>query len=76
MLCADIMKNTACIQLELGVTGKRQDLTHVRYHRRKRAEWWFGKMRQVVELAVPPHARAGAARPEQSYLNLRQSSLF
>lgn len=67
------MKNEACTQMELGMNANRRLAN--RQQRRQRAEWWFRKMRQVVDLALPPRSM-GAPRPEQTYLKLRQTSLL
>jgi hypothetical protein len=69
------MKNTAGQQLEFGVNGNRPEIVNARQDRLKRAKWWFGKMRQVVNLALPQQPMA-APRPEQTYLKLRQHSLL
>ena len=69
------MKDTACIQLELSATGKRIAISAARGHQRSRAKWWFGKMREVVNLALPVN-RINKPRPEQTYLTLRQTSLL
>jgi len=70
------MKNTALVQLELEVKSQiRNGYRNARHDRQKRAAWWFGKMRQVVNLALPPQPMA-SPRPEQTYLGLRQTNLF
>ena len=69
------MKNNAFEQLELGING--QPLPTRRNVRRARvttANWWFNKMRQVVDLTLPARP-ALHVRPEQTYLKLRQKML-
>lgn len=43
---------------------------HARQDRMKRARWWFGQMRRVVNLALPPQPMT-TARPEQTYMTLK-----
>lgn len=71
------MKNDTCTQMELGMIHNLRpgNARQFRLQRIKRAEWWFRKMRQVVDLALPPQAMV-APRPEQTYLRLRQTSLL
>ncbi|HUD47939.1 MAG TPA: hypothetical protein VMR33_13980 [Candidatus Baltobacteraceae bacterium] len=57
-------------QLELSLSEKaarrgRQD----RQNRRRRAQWWFARMRQVVDCAMEWRP-APRARPEQVYMRL------
>lgn len=60
------MKTIVIEQMELGMNG--QGARGVRQERLSRARWWFGKMRQVVDLALP--AQPLKARPEQIYFEL------
>ena len=53
------------------MNGNRHDLASARRQRLTRAQWWFGKMRQIVNLALPPRPMA-APRPEQTCFNLPQ----
>ena len=71
------MKNAATIeQLELGVQKQiRNNWRNARQERQHRARWWFSKMRQVMDLAIPTKALA-KPRPEQTYLSLNQTSFF
>jgi hypothetical protein len=63
-------------QLELGMPKQiRNTSRKVRQDRTQRARWWFSKMRQVVDLALPAQPKT-RARAEQTYLGLRQPSLF
>jgi hypothetical protein len=65
------MKDTAIEQMELGVRSQiRNEYRNLRSDRRSRAQWWFAKMRQVVEFALPPQPMA-TPRPEQTYLRLQ-----
>lgn len=47
----------------------------VRQGRRQRASWWFNRMRQVVDLALPPQP-VRCVRAEQTYLGLKQTNLL
>jgi hypothetical protein len=70
-----VMKNIAFEQLELGING--EAIPQVQNCKRQRvpvANWWFTKMRQVVDLALPARERLHG-RPEQTYLKLRQKML-
>ena len=69
------MKHITAKQMELTMNKDRSGIRNVRFERQARAKWWFTKMRQVVNLAIPARAH-GPARPEQTYLNLRQPGLF
>ena len=70
------MKNTAIEQMELGMCSQiRNSYRNAREARLMRARWWFGRMRAVVDLALPPRP-ATRARPEQTYLQLQQGNLF
>jgi hypothetical protein len=72
----EIMKNTALVQMELEVKSQiRNGYRNARYDRQKRAAWWFGKMRHVVDLALPSQPMRPAPA-EQTYLSLRQTSLL
>ena len=62
------MNNIIAQQLELGAE-KGKSIVNVRQQRQQRARWWFGRMRQVVDLAMPPQPMV-APRPEQTYLRL------
>lgn len=69
------MNNTAIEQMELGVRSQiRNNYRNVREERLRRARWWFNRMRVVVDLALPPQPVV-PPRPEQTYLQLQQSSL-
>jgi hypothetical protein len=63
------MKNIEIEQLELTMNKDRRCLRNIRQERRQRARWWFSKMRQVVDLAIPPRPRLHA-RPEQTSFEL------
>ncbi|HTG44643.1 MAG TPA: hypothetical protein VK633_08940 [Verrucomicrobiae bacterium] len=70
------MKNTAIEQMELGMRNQlRNGLRKARPDRMKRARWWFNRMRQVVDLALPAHPSV-SPRPEQTYFQLRQERGF
>lgn len=45
-------------------------LVNYRRERQRRAQWWFQKMRRVVELAIPQHPR-NVPPPRQTYFNLQ-----
>lgn len=61
------MNNT---QMEFGMRNQiRNEYRNVRTDRLKRARWWFGQMRRVVDLALPSQTLP-SARPEQTYLRL------
>ncbi|MGN6385081.1 MAG: hypothetical protein ACTHMT_02465 [Verrucomicrobiota bacterium] len=64
------MKNTACEQMELLMNQNKPALVNYRRERQRRAQWWFQKMRQVVELAIPQHPR-NVPPPRQTYFNLQ-----
>jgi hypothetical protein len=61
--------------MELRMNANRAGIVNIRQQRLSRARWWFGKMRQVVDLALPVQP-AASPRPEQTYLELRQHSLL
>lgn len=63
------MKNITSEQMEFGAKNATVITVNVRQQRRARARWWFWKMRQVVDLAMPPQP-IGSPRPEQTYLRL------
>ena len=67
------MKSVAGRQLEFGINGRRQEMVNLRQQRLKRAQWWFGKMRQVVDLAMPPQA-AHVPPPEQTFFELNKTA--
>ena len=70
------MKITVAEQMELGMRNQiRNGYRNVRQERMKRARWWFAKMRQAVDLALPPQPMASPP-PEQTYLQLRQTMLL
>ena len=70
------MKNIPIEQMELGMPKQiRNASRNGRHQRTQRAKVWFTRMRQVVELALPAQPLA-KARPEQTYLGLRQTSLL
>jgi hypothetical protein len=57
-------------QMELSLTGKGgRRRRQARQSRRGHAQWWFARMRQVVDSAMEwrPTPRA---RPEQAYMSL------
>ncbi len=58
-------------QMELGLGGEQIGTGIVGTPRRetriKRAAWWFGRMRQLVDGAMDWHAES-AGRPEQTWL--------
>jgi hypothetical protein len=57
-------------QMELTLTGKPMRRSRqARQNRRQRAQWWFARMRQVVEGAMEWRP-APVARPEQVYMSL------
>lgn len=63
-------------QLELGLNGKLISAPARRESRMKRAQWWFGQMRQLVNSAVDWTA-APEPRAEQAWLEIshrRQSA--
>ena len=65
------MKNTMIEQMELGMRNQiRNNYRNVRQDRMKRARWWFGQMRRVVNVALPSQPIT-SARPEQTYLRLK-----
>ena len=68
------MKHITDSQMELTMNKDRAAIRNVRFERQARARWWFARMRQVVNLAIParPHT---PARPEQTYFNLHQPGL-
>ena len=55
-------------QLEL--TMNKDRIRNVRHERQSRARWWFARMRDVVNLAMPAQPMVNA-RPEQTYLQLQ-----
>jgi len=70
------MKNTASEQIELGIRNQiRNSYRNVRSERQKRARWWFTKMRQAVDLALPPQP-IPSPRPTQTYLQMHQTDLL
>ena len=63
------MKNIVLEQLEFGMKNNlRRNIRNVRQERLKRAQWWFKKMREVVDLALPPQPMV-SPRPEQTYFS-------
>jgi hypothetical protein len=57
-------------QMELSLTGKgARRGRQARQTRRQRAQWWFARMRQVVDSALEWRP-APPARPEQVYMTL------
>jgi hypothetical protein len=54
-------------QMELSLAGKA--VRRGRQARRRRAQWWFARMRQVVDSAMEWRP-APPARPEQVYMSL------
>ncbi|HEX4122683.1 MAG TPA: hypothetical protein VH619_18875 [Verrucomicrobiae bacterium] len=57
-------------QMELSLNGKASRRARPgRPHRRQRAQWWFARMRQVVDTAMEWRP-APPARPEQVYMTL------
>ena len=75
MLPSRIMKNITLEQMELIMNKDKSGLRSARADRRPRARWWFNRMRQVVDLALPVQPLV-SRRPEQTYLGLRQTSLL
>jgi len=69
------MKNIVLEQMELTMNKDKAVIRNARTDRHPRAQWWFKRMRQVVDLGMPAQ-RAGLPRPEQRYLELRQTSLL
>jgi hypothetical protein len=64
------MKLNRIDQMELGLNGKRARRgRQIRPNRRQRAQWWFARMRQVVDTAMEWRP-APPARPEQVYMEL------
>ena len=56
-------------QMELGIENAKVCPSVIRREQRaKRARWWFGRMRQIVEAAVDRRP-APEARPEQIWFN-------
>jgi hypothetical protein len=64
------MKSTACEQMELLMNQNKPALINYRRERQRRAQFWFQKMRQVVELAMP-HRSATMPPPQQTHFNLQ-----
>ena len=64
-----MMNNSTAKQMELGGKNSIGGIVNVRQQKLQRARWWFGKMRQVVDLAMPPQPMVGP-RPEQTSLRL------
>jgi hypothetical protein len=57
-------------QMELSLNGKKARRGRLaRPNRRQRAQWWFSRMRQVVDKAMEWRP-APPARPEQVYMTL------
>jgi hypothetical protein len=57
-------------QMELSLTGKAaRRARQARQNRRRRAQWWFARMRKVVDSAMEWRP-APPARPEQVYMRL------
>jgi hypothetical protein len=57
-------------QMELSLAGKgKRRGRQVRQDRRRRAQWWFARMRQVVDGAMDWRPTP-SARPEQVYMSL------
>jgi hypothetical protein len=57
-------------QMELSLNGKRARRgRQALQKRRQRAQWWFARMRQVVDTAMEWRP-APRARPEQIYMRL------
>jgi hypothetical protein len=57
-------------QMELTLTGKvARRRRQAQQKRRQRAQWWFARMRQVVESAMDWRP-APQGRPEQVYMSL------
>ena len=57
-------------QMELSLAGKTVRRRHqARQNRLRRAQWWFARMRQVVDSAIEWRP-IPAARPEQVYMSL------
>ncbi|MGV3772965.1 MAG: hypothetical protein ACO1QB_08690 [Verrucomicrobiales bacterium] len=63
-------------QLELGFDGAvARSSAPITVHKKAQANWWFGKMRQIVDLAIGPKPEE-RPRPEQTYLSLNQKSVW
>ena len=75
MLPSRIMKNITLEQMELTMNKDKSSLRNARIDRHRRARWWFNRMRQVVDLALPVQPVL-CPRPEQSYLRLSQTNLL
>jgi hypothetical protein len=70
------MKNTATVQMELTMRSQiRNNFRDARANRLKRARWWFNRMREAVDFALPPR-NAPAAPPTQTYLQMQQTDLL
>lgn len=63
------------MELGMNASARLASARRGRHRSLQRASWWFRKMRQVVDLALPPQPMV-APRPEQTYLKLRQTSLL
>jgi hypothetical protein len=63
------MLNSDQMELGLGSRGVRRKSAERRQNRLQRAQWWFKRMRQVVNDAMDWSA-APAGRPEQTHINL------
>lgn len=67
-MLGETMKNNIVEQMELGFTGSRLRMVPcAREQRRRRAAWWFSRMRQVVDRALD-WQESHAPRPEQTWL--------
>lgn len=55
--------------MEFGVRNATPRMVNIRQQRGARARWWFARMRQVVDLAIPAQPVV-SPRPEQTYLRL------
>jgi hypothetical protein len=63
-------------QLELTFdAGRLKASTPPAAQKRAQAHWWFGKMRQIVDLAMGPR-QPRCPRPEQTYLPLAQKTVW
>lgn len=56
-------------QLEMSFDGSNSFRPHIRRRRQSRAQWWFARMREVVDQAFDWRP-APPPRPAQTYLTL------
>jgi hypothetical protein len=66
------MKTLLIEQMELTVDGKQTlNVVDARTAKVQRGRFWFNKMRQIVDLALPPKP-VSVPPPEQTYMDLRK----